>query len=69
MWAAGSFDANYELVTTVKDESSPTGWKDQGNWNSIKKFIPAKGSEKSAKSPSSKPKTKKKAACKRRAMI
>ncbi|KAA1073551.1 hypothetical protein PGT21_015224 [Puccinia graminis f. sp. tritici] len=69
MWAAGSFDANYELVTTVKDESSPTGWKDQGNWNSIKKFIPAKGSEKAAKSPNSKPKTKKKAACKRRAMI
>ncbi|KAH9443162.1 hypothetical protein Pst134EB_027513 [Puccinia striiformis f. sp. tritici] len=29
-------------VTTVKDESSPTGWKDQGNWLSIKQFLPIK---------------------------
>ncbi|EFP92444.2 uncharacterized protein PGTG_18269 [Puccinia graminis f. sp. tritici CRL 75-36-700-3] len=61
LWAAGSFDANYMLVTTVKDESSPTGWKDQGNWNSIKKFIPAKGSEKT--SPKPKPKTPQQTSC------
>ncbi|POW22184.1 hypothetical protein PSHT_01491 [Puccinia striiformis] len=40
IWAAGSFGETYELVTTVKDESSPTGWKDQGNWLSIKQFLP-----------------------------
>ncbi|OAV87978.1 hypothetical protein PTTG_00590 [Puccinia triticina 1-1 BBBD Race 1] len=52
MWAAGSFDANYELVTTVKDESSPTKWKDMGNWLSIKEFIPPKGSTNGGKSSS-----------------
>ncbi|PLW09146.1 hypothetical protein PCANC_23960 [Puccinia coronata f. sp. avenae] len=46
MWAAGSFDASYELVTTVKNATSPTGWTDQPNWLSIKPFIPAKGSDK-----------------------
>ncbi|WAQ93217.1 hypothetical protein PtA15_18A275 [Puccinia triticina] len=40
IWSAGAFDATYELVVTVKDESSPTGWKDQENWLSIKKFLP-----------------------------
>ncbi|KAH9443175.1 hypothetical protein MJO28_014501 [Puccinia striiformis f. sp. tritici] len=68
LWAAGAFDDKYELVTTVKDASSPTGWKDLGNWKSIVQFIPPKGSEKatkSTKSTSGKPKTKKKSACRR----
>ncbi|OAV87979.1 hypothetical protein PTTG_00589 [Puccinia triticina 1-1 BBBD Race 1] len=44
LWAAGSFKADYPLVTTAQDDSSPTGWKDMPNWLSIKQFIPPKGS-------------------------
>ncbi|WAQ93219.1 hypothetical protein PtA15_18A277 [Puccinia triticina] len=49
LWAAGSFKADYGLVTTAKDDSSPTKWKDMGNWLSITQFIP-KGSEDVSKS-------------------
>lgn len=49
IWAAGSFDEKYELVTTVKDEKSPTGWKDTPIWKSITKFLPTEA-------PSSQPK-------------
>lgn len=46
IWAAGSFDQNYGLVTTVKDAASPTGWKDQGNWMSLQSFVAARRSAK-----------------------
>ncbi|KAH9450269.1 hypothetical protein Pst134EA_026975 [Puccinia striiformis f. sp. tritici] len=50
LWAVGSLDEKSELVTTVRAASSPTGWKDLGNWISIAQFTPPKGSEKAGKS-------------------
>jgi len=49
VWAAGSFGPTYELVTTVEDKASPTGWKDRPNWLSIKQFLPTGPTNKASK--------------------